>query len=179
MGEERDKMGKIKIPQNVEEKMKRILDTPEEVFVLKKNEGYLIDAVPRSGIKVSKFIFTVRKEVKKMSKNNEADGNMFDVLTDPDIVKDWKEAFEPTKEGEKNISLERPDPEAIIASQPPVVQEEDPPLQEYTGLCSRCTRPQKGLCPCGNNTGVNFDPKNVNIELAVRPFDQPNELVSG
>lgn len=62
MGEERDKMRKIKIPQNVEEKMRRILDTPEEAFVLKKNEGYSIDVIPCSGIKVSKFIFSVGRK---------------------------------------------------------------------------------------------------------------------
>lgn len=124
--------------------------------------------------------------MKKMSKNNDADGNIFNVLTDPNIVKDWKEAlkpieeiFEPTKEGEENISSKRPNIEVIIAAQPLTIREEDPPLQKYTGVCSMCTRSQKGLCPCGNNTGVNFDPKGVNIDLAVKPFDEQNELVSG
>lgn len=101
-------------------------------------------------------------------------GNMFDFLTDPEAVQFWKESFEPVED----VLPETPNVEAIIASQASVKQEEDSPRRIYTGLCSGCIRRNRGLCPCGD-MGADLDPKSVNIDLAVRPFDEPNELVSG
>ncbi len=112
-----------------------------------------------------------------MSNNDRIGGNTFSILTDQDVVKDWKKAFEPIKE-EEGISLERPDVEAIIAAQPPIIQEANPPPQNYTGLCSGCIRPERGLCPCNGNGGVNLNPSDVNTNNAVRPFGA-HELFSG